>query len=138
MSIVVENQKRVLEQLTSLNSPERIYQYLISLGQNSPPLSEKDKVEANRVHGCQSQLYLICEGTKEALFFQADSDALISKGIALLLLSIYNGASAEEIAKSSLSFFKQFNLHSILSPSRLNGLEGLEKRIKQTAINYLL
>ncbi len=138
MTIIEENQKRLIEQFTRFNSNEKIYHELISLGQNSPPLPSQYKVEENRVHGCQSQLYLICEGTCEALFFKADSDALISKGLATLLISIYQGAPAEEILKSSLSFFKIINLHSILSPSRLNGLDGLEKKVKQLSINYLL
>ena len=138
MNVIEENQKRLLDRFAPLTSREKIYHELISLGQNAPPFPQEAKIEKNRVHGCQSQLYLICEGSKEALFFKADSDALISKGLAALLISIYNGAPAEEILKSSLSFFKIIDLHSILSPSRLNGLEGLERKIKQLSINYLL
>lgn len=138
MNIIEENEKKLLAHFSRCKNPQEIYQILISLSIKLPSLPPDDKIEKNRIHGCQSQLYLIHSGSKEALTFQADSDALISKGLAYTLTTLYNGASAEAILKTTPTYYKKISLHSIISPTRLNGLAELEKAIKQTVINYLI
>lgn len=138
MTKIEENQKKLLARLALCKTNEDIYKALIEIGETTPSLDDKDKIEENRVHGCQSQLYITHHGSKDALFFQIDSDALISKGLATLLTKIFNGSSAEEIVKSAPTLFKEINLLGIISPTRITGIDALEKRMKQIAVNYLI
>lgn len=138
MNTIENNQKIVLEILKKCSSQEEIYKTLIKIGENTPNFNEADKIDQNRVHGCQSQLFITHSGTKDAIEFQIDSDAMISKGLASLLIKIYNGASAEDVLKAKLTIFKEIDLLSIISPARITGVDALEKRVKQIAINYLV
>ncbi len=138
MNKIKRNESELTKLFMECSSNEEIYKTLISLGETTPSLPDDKKTEENRVHGCQSQLYITHSGSKEEIYFEVDSDALISKGLATLLTRIYNGSSAEEILQTPLSLFKQIHLLSIISPTRLTGLDELEKRMKQIALNYLM
>ena len=138
MSQIEINQKKILRIFSESTSNEETYKRIIALGESSPNLPIEEKVEENRVHGCQSQLFITHSGTKERLEFKIDSDALISRGLATILINIFNGASAEEIIKTPITLFKEIDLFAIISPTRVTGVEALEKRIKQIAVNYLI
>ena len=137
-SIIQDNQKKLLHLFKNCQTNEEIYKTLLTIGQNAPLLDPSEKTETNRVHGCQSQLFLTCSGTQASLHYKVDADALISKGLAGTLIAIYEGAAAEDILKTPLTFFQEIGLHSLLSPTRLNGLEGLERKAKQLALSYII
>jgi cysteine desulfuration protein SufE len=112
------------------------YQYLIDLSKNLAPMDTKFKVEDNLIKGCQSKVWLKASFENELINFQADSDAIISKGIVAILLSVLNDRKPNEILNADLSFIDQIGLKEHLSPSRANGLSSMLKQIKFYALAY--
>lgn len=112
------------------------YEYIIELGKALPVIDEKDKVDENLINGCQSRVWLSCENRDGRLWFKADSDAIITKGIISLLIRVYNGQKPAEIAASDFSFIEEIGLKENLSPTRANGLVSMIKQIKIYALAY--
>ena len=109
------------------------YEYLIELGKALEPYPEEEKTEENLIKGCQSRVWLDSQFDGERLWFRADSDAIITKGIISLLISVYSGRTAEEIASSDFSFIGEIGLRENLSPTRANGLVSMIETIKRVA-----
>lgn len=109
------------------------YEYLISLGKNLSPFPESSKTDDKLIKGCQSRVWLECRESKGCLWFSADSDAIITKGIISLLVSVYSGRPAGEIAADDFGFVDQIGLKENLSPTRANGLVSMIARIKEYA-----
>ena len=109
------------------------YEYLIELGKNLAVFPEENKTEDKLIKGCQSRVWLDCEVKDGRLFFTADSDAIITKGIISLLIGVYSGRTPEEIASDDFSFVEQIGLKENLSPTRANGLVSMISTIKQLA-----
>jgi cysteine desulfuration protein SufE len=112
------------------------YQYLIDLSKNLAPMEPKFKVEENIIKGCQSKVWLKASFENELINFQADSDAIISKGIVAILLSVLNDRKPNEILNADLSFIDKIGLKEHLSPNRANGLSSMLKQIKFYALAY--
>ncbi|MBL55658.1 MAG: Fe-S metabolism protein SufE [Flavobacteriales bacterium] len=110
------------------------YEYLISLGKDLPSMNEEKKIEDNIVKGCQSQVWLTAEAKDGNVFFEADSDAIITKGIIALLVKVFNGQPAGDIVNNNLSFIDQIGLKDHLSPNRSNGLVAMIKKMKAYAL----
>lgn len=118
-------------------------QYLMELGYDLPPFPEEARTEANRVHGCQSQVWLIMNSSgaeRDAKFtIVADSDANIIKGLLAILQAAYNGMTAKQIADYDiLSVFKKLDLEHHITPQRRNGLRGMVERILTLANRHRL
>ncbi len=111
------------------------YEYIIDLGKKLDSFPEEKKTDDRLIKGCQSRVWLDCEVRDGRLFFSADSDAIITKGIISLLISVYSGRTAEEIAGDDFSFIDQIGLRENLSPTRSNGLASMIQTIKTTAEN---
>lgn len=111
------------------------YEYIIDLGKKLDSFPEAKKTDDRLIKGCQSRVWLDCEVKEGRLFFTADSDAIITKGIISLLISVYSGRTAEEIAGDDFSFIEQIGLKENLSPTRSNGLASMVQTIKTTAEN---
>jgi cysteine desulfuration protein SufE len=109
------------------------YQYLIDLGRKLAPFPEAWKTEANKVHGCQSQVWLVPSGEPGRLEFAAASDSSIVTGLIALLLRVYSGRSAEAILATEPRFVDSIGLAKHLSPTRSNGLAAMLQTIKQYA-----
>jgi cysteine desulfuration protein SufE len=109
------------------------YQYLIDLGRKLPEFPEALKTEEHKVHGCQSQVWLVPSGDAQRLEFQAISDSAIVTGLIALLLRVYSGRSAAEIVATEPRFIEAIGLARHLSPTRSNGLAAMLKTIKQHA-----
>ena len=114
------------------------YKYIIDLGKTSPSLSEEDKNEKNKVDGCASQVWFLVkeeeENNNKLLYFKGDSDALIVKGLANILFSIFSGKTPKEIIEiDAFEKLKELNLEKNLTMQRSNGLSAMIKRIKQEA-----
>lgn len=123
----------IKKKLGPLSAQER-YQELIAMGRKLPPFPNDLKQEKFLVKGCQSALFLAARMEQQKIFFSAHSDALISAGLAALLLSIYSGQSAEAILKSPPTFIADLGLGNSLSPTRSNGLANIYLRMKQEAL----
>lgn len=109
------------------------YQYLIDLGRKLPPLADAEMTDANKVDGCQSQVWIVVSGDADQLDMRAASDSAIVSGLVALLLRVYSGRSAREILDTDPSFINAIGLGKHLSPTRSNGLASMVKTIKAHA-----
>lgn len=127
----------LVESFELLGDWESRFGYLIDLGKQLPPMDAADKSEANRVHGCQAQVWLkLMPDDDGRIQIIADSDAFIVRGLIAVLLAIYNGRSAEEIANiDGPGELGRLDLAAHLSPTRKNGLFAMVQRIHELAAN---
>jgi len=124
----------IVDTLSFFDSWEDRYKYIIDLGKELPPMSEDLRTEDHIVRGCQSQVWLVHEIRDNRLFFQADSDAFIVKGLLAVVLAAYNGKTAEAILAVDIeAYFASLDLLQHLSSTRGNGLKAMVKRIQDTA-----
>lgn len=126
-------QKALVEQLKKYDNWKDRYKLLIDMGKKLQDMPEAYKTEENRIHGCQSQVWLHTEEKDGRLFFTGMSDAAIVSGLVAMLLQVYNGRTPEEILKAPLDFLKEMGLLQHLSPNRANGLYHMIKRIQKEA-----
>lgn len=109
------------------------YQYLIDLGRKLEPLEEADRVDENLLDGCQSRVWLLMDGDRDAMRIRANSDAAIVSGLIALLIRLYDGASPQEILDTEPEFVDAIGLSQHLSPTRANGLGAMLAAIKARA-----
>jgi cysteine desulfuration protein SufE len=128
----------ILEALAFFDSWEDRYKYIIDLGKELPVLAEQYRTEENLVRGCQSQVWLLSRQADGKLYFEADSDAFIVKGLLGVVLAAYNGRTAAEILAFDIdSYFERLNLLKHLSATRGNGLQAMVQRIQAIAAAQL-
>ena len=137
MKTLQEAQAEVIEDFSMYDEWLDKYEYLIDLGHRLPPFPEELKTEDRLIKGCQSRVWLDTTAEDGRLFFQADSDAIITKGIISLLIGIYSGRTAREIAEDDFSFIERLGLRENLSPTRANGLASMIATIRETAQKHV-
>lgn len=131
-----ERQDEIIGEFEALDDWMDKYQLLIELGGGLAPLDERHKTQQNLIDGCQSRVWIQCDCVDGALHFQADSDALIVKGIIALLLSVLSGHTPAEILGADLYFIPRIGLREHLSPTRSNGLLAMVRRIHAYALAF--
>ena len=140
-----EIQDEIIEEFSGFDDWMDKYQLLIDLGNEQEPLDEKYKVESNLIDGCQSRVWLqadLVEMENEAgemrnvIHFQAESDALIVKGIVALLIRVFSDHTPQEILDANLYFIEQIGLREHLSPTRSNGLLAMVKQMRMYALAF--
>ena len=129
-------QDDIIEEFSELDDWMDRYQLLIDLGSDQPALPDSDKTESNLIDGCQSRVCLACEERDGRLWFRAESDALIVKGIVSLLVRVFNGQTAEDIVDADLYFVDRIGLRDHLSPTRSNGLLAMIRQIRYYALAF--
>jgi len=112
------------------------YAYIIELGSEMPSLDNKYQTEDNLIRGCQSKVWFHAEHKDGKVIFEADSDAIITKGIAALLIRVFSNQTAQDIVDSDLHFIDEIGLTQHLSPTRSNGLLSMVKQIKIYALAF--
>jgi len=112
------------------------YNYLIEMGRSVPLIDESQKTDANLIVGCQSRVWLSSDYKDGFIYFTADSDAVITKGIAYLLIRVFSGHTPTEIVEAETTFLDLIGLKEHLSPTRSNGLLSMVKQIKMYAFAY--
>ncbi len=130
-------QKTIVEEFAFFSDWSERYQYLIDLGKKLPDLKTEWKTEEHRLTGCQSMVWIVPEGNKDKLDFNAISDSTIVSGLIFLALRVYSGRSAEEIMNTAPDYISQIGLAKHLSPTRSNGMKSLLQFIQQTAHSAL-
>ena len=130
-----EKKESVIEDFSMYDEWLDKYEYLIDLGRNLEAFPEELKTEDRLIKGCQSRVWLDATVEGDRLYFRADSDAIITKGIISLLIGVYSGRTAREIAEDDFSFVDQLGLRENLSPTRANGLVSMIQTIKNYAAN---
>ena len=131
-----EIQDEIIEEFQELDDWMDRYQLLIDMGSDQEPLPEKYKTEQNLIDGCQSRVWLQADLIDGLVHFQAESDALIVKGIVTLLLRVLNDQTPEDILSADLYFIEQIGLRDHLSPTRANGLSAMLKQMKMYALAF--
>jgi len=131
-----EVQDRIVEDFSVFEDWMDKYQQLIELGKDLPPIDEKKRTESYLIKGCQSKVWLDAELTDGKIFFTADSDAIITKGIVALLIQVLNQRTPKEIIEANLYFIDKIGLKENLSPTRSNGLVAMVKQMRLYAIAY--
>jgi len=126
-------QQSIADEFSFFSDWTERYQYLIDLGRKLPPFPDALKTEANKVQGCQSQVWLVAEGDRDRLEFRAISDSAIVSGLIALLLRVYSGRPAREIVDTEPRFIDAIGLAKHLSPTRSNGLAAMLKTIQSRA-----
>ena len=136
MQTINEIQDEIIEEFADLDDWMDRYQLLIDMGGETEPLTDSDKVEQNLIDGCQSRVWLVCDEKEGRLYFRAESDALIVKGIVTLLIRVLSGHTPDEILDADLYFIEKIGLREHLSPTRSNGLLAMLKQMRAYAMAF--
>ncbi len=131
-----ELQDEVIEEFSDFDDWMDRYQLLIDMGSDQPPLAEQYKTPQNLIDGCQSRVWLQADLVDGLVHFQAESDALIVKGIVTLLLRVLSDHTPQEILDADLYFIDRIGLREHLSPTRSNGLLAMLKQMKMYALAF--
>ncbi len=135
---VLQKQSDLKNAFIAFEDPSQKYEKIIEMGRELSPISPAARIEQNLVSGCQSILYLETHLKDDLIYFNADSEALISKGLAALLIYVYSGQPPEALLKEPPHFLKEIGLHQALSPARSNGLSSLYRKMQQEALSLLI
>ena len=133
MATIQDIQSEIVDDFSFLPEWDERYTYLIEIGQKMEAMPAEYKTEENIVRGCQSTVWLARECREGVVYLQADSDSLIVKGLAALLMKVFSGQPAEDVVKADLTFFEQTGLNKHLSSQRANGLMAMIEQIKKFA-----
>jgi cysteine desulfuration protein SufE len=124
----------IAENLSYLDDWEDRYRYIIELGQALPPLTEDEKNAENKVHGCVSQVWLVSNHNGAQLTYRGESDAMIVRGLVAVLIALYSGRPAREIAETdAIAIFDELGLREHLTTQRSNGLVAMVNRMRSEA-----
>lgn len=132
-----EKQQEIIEEFDAFEDWMQKYEYIIDLGKDTPTLTEDKKTQDRIIEGCQSRVWLDANYKDGKMYFAADSDAIITKGIIGLLIRVLNEETPENIVKNELTFINAIGLHEHLSPTRSNGLASMVKKMKTLSLSYL-
>ena len=133
---IIEVQNEIIDEFSLFEDWMQRYEYMIELGKSIELIDSSKKIDSNLIKGCQSKLWLHAELKNNKLIFKADSEAIITKGIAAVLLRVFSNQTPEDILNANLDFVDKIGLKEHLSPSRANGLISMIKQIKYYALAY--
>ena len=133
---IAETEKEIIEEFALFDSWDDKYEYIIDLGKRLPPLDSKYKKDENRVRGCQSTVWLVADFRDGKLFYEAESDAMIVKGLISMLIRVLSGRTPDEIIEAKLDFIREIGMTTHLAQTRSNGLLSMVKQMKHYALAY--
>lgn len=133
---IKETEEEIIEAFSWFENWEEKYEYIIELGKKLPELDERYKEEENIIKGCQSTVWLVADFKEGKVFYQADSDAIIVKGLVSMLISVLSQHTPDEILEAKLDFIKEIGMMSHLAQTRSNGLVAMIKQIKNYALAF--
>ncbi|RPG61393.1 MAG: SufE family protein [Flavobacteriaceae bacterium TMED206] len=133
---IIDIQNQIIDEFEIMDDWMEKYEYMISLGKSLPLMADDFKNDSNLIKGCQSSVWLHAELKNDNIFFHADSDAIITKGIISILIRIYSGQAPKEILDSNFDFINKIGLREHLSQTRANGLSSMIKQIKMYALAF--
>jgi cysteine desulfuration protein SufE len=133
---IAETEQEIVGEFALFDSWDDKYEYIIDLGKKLPSLDPKYKTDENRVRGCQSSVWLVADYRDGKLFFQADSDAVIVKGLISMLIRVLNKRTPDEIMEAKMDFIREIGMTTHLAQTRSNGLLSMVKQMKHYALAY--
>lgn len=136
MKSIQEKQNQIIDEFNFFQDWTEKYQYLIDLGKSLPDFDQNNRIDSNLINGCQSKVWLNSSFNDNIVIFEADSDAIISKGIISLLIRVFSGHNPKDILEANIDFIEKIGLNSHLSQTRANGLLSMIKQIKIYALAY--
>ena len=126
----------IKEEFSLFDSWDDKYEYIIDLGKKLPPLDEKYKIDENRVRGCQSTVWLVADYKDGKIFYKAESDAVIVKGLISMLIRVLSGQAPDDIIQAKLNFIHEIGMTTHLAQTRSNGLLAMVKQMKNFALAF--
>jgi cysteine desulfuration protein SufE len=133
---IPEIEQEIIEEFSLFDSWDEKYEYIIDLGKKLPPLEEQYKLDENKVRGCQSTVWLVAENRDGKVFYKAESDAVIVKGLISMLIRVLSGQTPEQILQARLKFIEEIGMTTHLAQTRSNGLLSMVKQMKNYALAY--
>jgi cysteine desulfuration protein SufE len=135
---IEEIEQEIIEEFSLFDSWDDRYEYIIDLGKKLPALEEQYKRDENKVRGCQSSVWLVADYKDGKIYYKADSDAVIVKGLISMLIRVLSGQEAEAIINARLDFIREIGMMNHLAQTRSNGLLAMVKQMKNYALAYKL
>lgn len=136
MMPILEIEKEIIEDFKLFDSWEDKYEYIIDLGKKLPPLEAEHQTEGNKIKGCQSTVWLVASYADGKVFFKADSDAVIVKGLISMLIKVLSGHTPQEILDAKLDFVREIGMFAHLAQTRSNGLLAMIRQMKNYALAF--
>lgn len=133
---IQETEEEIIDEFSFFESWQDKYEYIIELGKKLKDFPEDKRTEDNKVKGCQSSVWVVTRDEDGKIYFKADSDSTIVKGLIALLIRVLNGRTPEEILSSELGFIDKTGLKQHLAQTRANGLAAMIKQMKMYALVY--
>ena len=136
MKSITQAQQDIVEEFSFFEDWTQRYEHMIELGKSLPLIDPKYKTDDHIIKGCQSKVWVHADLKEDKLFFTADSDAIITKGIIAILIYVFSGQAPQAILEAETAFIDQIGLKDHLSPTRANGLVSMIKQIKMYALAF--
>jgi cysteine desulfuration protein SufE len=133
---IEQTEEEIIEAFSLFDSWEEKYEYIIDLGKKLPALDDKYKLPENIIKGCQSTVWLVADYNDGKIFFKADSDAVIVKGLVSMLIEVLSGHTPDKILNAKLDFIREIGMMNHLAQTRSNGLLAMVKQMKNYALVY--
>lgn len=133
---IEEIEKEIVEEFSLFDSWDDRYEYIIDLGKKLPPLEPEHKVDDNKVKGCQSTVWLAADFKDGRVYYKADSDAVIVKGLVSMLIRVLSGQTPDDVVQAKLNFINEIGMTNHLAQTRSNGLLAMVKNMKNYALAY--
>ncbi|MDF2382590.1 SufE family protein [Nostoc ellipsosporum NOK] len=135
---IAEIEKEIVEEFALFDSWDDKYEYIIDLGKKLAPLGNEHKLDENKIKGCQSTVWMVADYRDGRVYFQADSDAIIVKGLVSMLIRVLSGQTPDSIINTQLGFIQEIGMTSHLAQTRSNGLLSMVKQMKNYALAFKL
>ena len=126
----------IIEEFSLFDNWEDKYEYIIDMGKKLPTLENEYKKDENRIRGCQSTVWMVSEARDGRIYYKADSDAVIVKGLISMLIRVLSGQKAEDIVKADMHFIDKIGMSTHLAQTRSNGLRAMIKQMKMDAMAW--
>ena len=129
-------EEEIIEEFALFDDWEGKYEYIIDMGKKLPPLADEHKKEENKIRGCQSTVWMVSEYRDGRVWFKADSDAMIVKGLISMLIRVLSGQQPQDIIAADMAFIDKIGMSSHLAQTRSNGLRSMIKQMKLDAMAW--
>lgn len=133
---IQEIENEIMDEFSMFDDWMGKYEHIIEMGKSLPMIDEKYKTDDRLIKGCQSKVWLYSELKEGKIFFKADSDAIITKGLVAMMVRVLSGSTPDEIINAKMDFVEKIGLKEHLSPTRANGLVNMIKQMKLDALAY--
>lgn len=133
---IPDTEQEIIDEFALFDSWDDKYEYIIDLGKKLPPLDNAHKLDENKIKGCQSTVWLVADYRDGRMYFSADSDAVIVKGLISMLIRVLSGHRPDEIIDAPLGFIREIGMTTHLAQTRSNGLLAMVRQMKNFALAY--